>query len=122
MSPQPFGRTGPPTDDSDDLDESCVCGDLYTCWMVDPGRWVRTQRGFLRIPPPACPACGWGWPLTGPYRPREGSVFCRCTPDRTHTLWTCTCGALVAEGCQDVMGWGRASVPAGLADELRWAC
>ncbi|MFB9956974.1 hypothetical protein [Cellulomonas denverensis] len=49
-------------------------------------------------------------------------MFCSCTPEHSHTVWTCSCGALVAEGCTDVTQWGRASVPAGMPDELRWAC
>lgn len=39
-----------------------------------------------------------------------------------HSRWECrVCGALVAEGCDDVTAWSVAHVPAGLDPGLRWS-
>ena len=86
-------------------------------------RWRQLpNHHWEKIPPDCCPGCGSGWPQDGPWRPTEGALGCGCHGIGTrHTAWGCRiCGALVAEGCDDVTRWGVAHIPAGLPAEARW--
>lgn len=86
---------------------------------VEWSKWHRTPRGWVRIPPPACPR-GHPWGMTGAARPVERFVTCTCTPDRHHTLWVCrACGMHAAEGCTDPAQWHGHTIAAGLPADRR---